>query len=228
MRAYALAGAVLTEPDVALTDYGLALECGCFVYILWRRIAGDRALRGWFMLFFGSVGAAALAGGTVHGFFSGAATIGARLLWSATMLALGATALASWAAGARLVFGPRVARGVVMAAVAEYVAYAAAGLYVTQAFALAVLNYLPALVFLVIVFALEFRRTREPRVGGALAGLALTLAGSWIQQRGLALHPRYFDHNAVYHSVEALALLLVFGGVQSLLTVRAGGAAGSC
>jgi len=59
----------LTQPAVALTDYGLAIECAVFVLLLIRRDASDRTLRFWFVVFFAPIGGASLLGGTVHGFF---------------------------------------------------------------------------------------------------------------------------------------------------------------
>lgn len=59
---------MITEPDVTLTDYGLALECVLFTYLLHQQGHWRNSIRAWFILFFGSVGLAALAGGTVHGF----------------------------------------------------------------------------------------------------------------------------------------------------------------
>ena len=60
--------AAMTDPDVTLTDYGLALLCAWFVWRMWR---GPRfgPARFWLVLFFAAASAAPLLGGTVHGFF---------------------------------------------------------------------------------------------------------------------------------------------------------------
>jgi hypothetical protein len=49
----------MTEPDVTLTDYGLALECAARSWLISRR-RGPRPLRFWVLLVFASVGLAAL------------------------------------------------------------------------------------------------------------------------------------------------------------------------
>jgi len=63
------AGAVtLLEPDVALTDFGLAIECAWLVgWLHWRAPAGG-PLRTWFVVFFAALGMGALLGGIAHGF----------------------------------------------------------------------------------------------------------------------------------------------------------------
>jgi hypothetical protein len=35
-----------------------------------------------------------------------------------------------------------------------------------------------------------------------------------LQQAGVAVHPVYFDHNAVYHLVQAVALVLLYLGFR--------------
>ncbi|WP_419948334.1 DUF6962 family protein [Candidatus Palauibacter sp.] len=90
----------VTEPAVTLTDYGLTLLCWFFA---WRARAGVReGLRPWAIGLFAGSGAAALFGGTVHGFFGDTATLGHRILWPATILSVGATGLAAWGLGARV------------------------------------------------------------------------------------------------------------------------------
>jgi len=43
---------MITEPDVTFTDYGLAIECALFTYLLHRQGSLQRQLKTWFMLFF--------------------------------------------------------------------------------------------------------------------------------------------------------------------------------
>src|SRR5205823_6043329 len=126
---HAACGRGMTEPDVALTDYALALECTVFAYLLQRR---EHAL------FFGSAAVASLAGGTVHGFFLDARTLGNAVLWRLTLIAIG------------------------------------------------------------------------------VAGLGLIFIAAAAQQARIALHPRYFNHNALYHLIQALALWLLFLGLRRL------------
>ncbi len=208
---------MIAEPDIALTDYGLTAECAAFSYLLARRGGRGQPLRRRFVLFFGSAAAAALTGGTVHGFFPDPETAGARLLWAATLLAAGITALAAWGAGARIQFSTAVARWIERAALlafAGYVALVAAGV---QTFAVVIANYLPAAAFLLVVLLLAYRRTSARPLLLASLGLGATFLAAAIQGARLGLHPVYFNHNALYHAVQAGALLLLFLGARWLV-----------
>ena len=76
----------MTEPDVTLTDYALAMEGILFLILLQRGRARSWGMRSWFSLFFASVSAASLCGGTVHGFFLDEQTLGHTILWPTTLL----------------------------------------------------------------------------------------------------------------------------------------------
>lgn len=205
---------MITEPDVTFTDYGLAIECALLTVLLFRQ--GDSqddskpSFRRWFLLFFGSLGLAALTGGTVHGFFLDEDSLGYTILWPATLIALGITAWASWAIGAELRFSPPAARRVALCAGLTFFGYVILILFFSQTFMVAVVYYLPAVLFLLVVFALEYRRSKARPVGIGLAGLALTLAAAGVQRGGIGLHPRYFNHNALYHLIQAVALFMIF------------------
>jgi hypothetical protein len=205
----------MTEPDVTLTDYGLAVECAVLARLLDRE--GQPWAPGrWFLIYFVSVGVAALAGGTVHGFFLDPATLGARLLWPAALLALGVTAWASWAIGARLLASEPVAGRLAALAGVLWLAYAAVVVIASPPFAIAVVHYLPAALFLLVAFL------RRARAGDARAarfgawGVGLTLLAAAVQQAGLGLHPTLLSHNALGHVIQGLALLVLFRAARGL------------
>jgi len=197
----------MTEPDVALTDYALALECTVFAYLLQRK---EHAL------FFGSAAVASLAGGTVHGFFLDARTLGNAVLWRITLIAIGVTAASAWAIGARVLFPAPTARRVSTAAAAAFVAYCVVTLFITQEFRAAVVFYLPAVMFLLVALSVAYARARERGILVAVAGLGLMFIAAAVQQAKIALHPRYFNHNALYHLIQAVALWLLFLGLRRL------------
>jgi hypothetical protein len=193
----------MSEAATALTDYALAAECALLAALA-RRI-GTRLV-----LFFGAAGAAALLGGITHGALApgGAARL---LVWRATLLAIGVGASAAWAIGAQLALHEAAARSVARFAVGQLIAYAAAVLLWPQPpFALAVIAYLPAALFLLGVLL---------RIGAQLAalGVGLVLGASALQQLRIGVHPEHFDHNALYHVLQGMALLLLFLGTRRLL-----------
>ena len=206
---------MITEPVVALTDYGLALECAAFTCLLLRD--GRRpSLAGWFTLFFGSLSVGALLGGTVHGFFLDETTIGYRLLWPATLIAIGLTAVAAWGIASGMLLSPQAARRVSQGAAGLFLLYAGVVLFVKQTYSVALLHYLPPAIFLFVAWLVIYRRTRTSRALIGVSGLGLTFIAAGIQQERVAIHPIYFDHNALYHLVQAAALLMIFLSARAL------------
>lgn len=205
----------MTELDVTLTDWAIALVAGVFAWRI-RREGPPGPVRFWLGAFFWSVAAAALLGGLVHGFFLDERTWGARFLWPATLLGVGVTAVTAWVVGARLAFGPAVARGVTAAAALVFAGYAGLVVFWRPLFGLAVAHYLPAVLFLLVVLVRVWRKWRDGRVGQAALGLGVILAGSWVQWRGIALHPVYFTPNALYHVIALAGLVLFFNGARRL------------
>ena len=132
----------MTEPAVTLTDYALAIECAIFVIALARLDARDKQLCIWFVVFFASIGAASVLGGTVHGFFLAASSPGRRILWPATILAILVTSLAAWSIGAVLELDQRKAALVRRLAFAQLVLLALVVLFVTSKFYIGIIAYL--------------------------------------------------------------------------------------
>jgi hypothetical protein len=206
----------MTEPDVTLTDYALFAECAAFAWLIARRPANLLGLRRWTVLFFLFTAVAALLGGTVHGFFADADGVG-RVLWKISMLAIGATALTGWAIGARLLFGNDEADRVLGIAGVLTVAYAAVIVFVADAFWIAVAAYLPAAAFLLAGFLRAAVRGRAWWAWLGAVALVLSFVAAAIQQLRISLHPVYFNHNALYHLVQAVALALLFKASRGLL-----------
>ncbi len=212
---------MITEPDVTLTDYLVATECALFTYLLARKGNRKHPLRIWFAVFFGSISVAGIAGGTVHGFFLDIETLGYQILWPLTLVAIGVTALAAWVIGARIYFSPKVAGWVSIVAATQFAGYCLIVLLITQLFTIAVINYLPAVIFLTVIFTLIYSQARERQVLVGLVGFLLTFIAAGVQQGGIALHPMYFNHNALYHLIQAVALFLIFWAARWWVEVRA-------
>lgn len=210
----------LTEPAVTLTDYGLAVECAVFAALLMRRDPSDRTQRFWFVVFFGSIGAASLLGGTVHGFFPDTAGIGHSVLWSATLLAILVTSLATWMIGAVLLLNERGATLVRHLAIAQLAIFSFVVLFVRREFFIAIIAYLPATLFLLIALIVAYRSRRLRQLRWGITGLILTFVAAAIQQLHIGVHPYYFDHNALYHVIQAAALWMIFLGAMSIVSAQ--------
>jgi hypothetical protein len=207
----------MTEPDVSLTDFALALESAAFVAMLWRGHCHSVGRASWFLLYFASAALASLCGGLVHGFFLDSGTLGHAVFWTATLLAIGINAFAAWAIGARLLLSQPVARWIITVALLLFVVYVGFVFLGADTFRVAIWVGLPAALFLL---ASLWHMHRSQRRAGALvaaAGIGVTLAAMLVQQIGLGLHPTYFNHNAAAHVVQAVALGLFFVGSRRLL-----------
>jgi hypothetical protein len=218
----------MREPDVTLTDYVLAVECALFAGWLLLRSGAGTALCSWFAVFFAGASSASLFGGTVHGLFPEEQSAGHRILWPATLLAIGVATLAGWSIGARLVRSPAVARWVRVLAWVQLCLYGAAVLLLTDSFALAVANYVPAALFLLGALVLTHKRSGHPGLGLASWGIVLSFCAAAIQQLELGVHPVYLSHNAVYHVVQAVAFALIFLGARDLLGEAVGARRPAC
>ncbi len=207
----------MTEPDVTLTDYLLTLECLVISILILRRRPLSVFGR-WLLVFFGAIGFAALAGGTFHGFFNQPVTPWHEALWILTMLGIGVAGLAAWHMGIRLMALPQAEKGISLLSLVLLCLYAALVVSGTHAFIVAILYYLPPVLFLLAGLVLYAWRHRHGRAGIAAAGMVLTLIASWVQAEGIGVHPQYFTPSALQHVIQAMALLLIYRGTSPFIT----------
>jgi hypothetical protein len=209
----------MTEPAVALSDYALTLEAIVLTLLLQRATGPRTTLRAWFIVFFVSAGIAALCGGTVHGFYLDKQHVGHAILWKATLLATGVTALSTWAIGAEFLGPTQFKRIILAAAFVQLAVFAAIVVLYSDAFWLAIAFNLPAVVFLLVVLVFSYWRYRHSAVLMMAFALVLTLCAAILQQLRVGLHRVYFDHNVVYHLIQAVVLYLLFLGARQLCSV---------
>ena len=203
----------MTEPDVALTDYLLALEAALFSVLVWKGEVPQN-LRLPFTIFFGATALAAAAGGTVHGFFAtGTSRLGV-VLWRATLVALGVTAFAAWMIGARMLLPEAPADRVQILAAIIVAVYTVVVVAIKDRFWIAIVHYLPPTLFMLAAFVVAAVTSESLSAFSGLLGMVLTLVAAGVQQRKIALHPTYFNHNALYHAIQAVALALIYLGAR--------------
>jgi len=206
----------LSEPDVALTDFALALECAVLGAWLNRGAAAGRALRKWWTLFFWALGSGALLGGISHGLVTDHDSMPARALWSATLLAIGLAALACWAIGGLLLLSPRAARLLMFAAALLFAAYAAIVVFVSPTFVIAIVHYALAGAFLLSAFVVIYLKRRERHVLAGIVGLVMSYGAAAVQRSGIAIPALGLSHDAVYHIIQAVALLPIFWSAHAM------------
>ena len=167
------------------------------------------------MIFFAALGIAALLGGITHGFLHDPRSTLYGLTWSATLLAIGIAAVASWAIGARLLFSERTAKQVLVVAGLLFIVYAATILCISRSFTVAIVTYVPAAAFLLLAFALTYRRRPQqlPSWPGSPAWCCLSWPPRSSKPRSAAPG---LNHNALYHLVQAVALLMIFAAAQGI------------
>jgi hypothetical protein len=94
--------------------------------------------------------------------------------------------------------------------------HVAAVLFFSQSFALAVVHYLPAAAFLLASLLVAYGRRREPHLLPGIAGLLLSFMAAAIQQTEARIPSLQLSHNALYHLVQAVALLMIFFTARGL------------
>lgn len=182
----------MNEPVTVLTDYALAAVS---LALGWKLMARARF---WALAFF-ALGAAALLGGTWHGFWQD------ELLWKATTLTVGVASF-GMVAGSAL----RTTRGLGLRLI---LGLAGLKLLVYSAWMLAHDDFIWVVAdtasALLIVGALYLWRFD----GWMLAGVAVSVAAGTVQASGLTLH-QHFNHNDLYHVVQIGAMFLFYRGLE--------------
>ncbi|MFV2063561.1 MAG: hypothetical protein ACC726_08620, partial [Chloroflexota bacterium] len=85
-------------------------------------------------------------------------------------------------------------------------------------FRLALALYVPSALFLRLALLSRLRVPAERRPATmALVALAASTAAGITQVGKLGLHPRWFDHNATFHLVQAIAFALLYPAARGLL-----------
>lgn len=204
----------MLEPDVTVTDYVLSLVCAIFAWWCWRRRA-DAHL--WYVVFFITLCLASLFGGTVHGFVPTGPW--SEALWCAMLLSLGGTAVAMWGIAMSLGWCRRSTHRVVMSVVALCaVVYLGAILSGVRAFEISIMAYLPAALAMLMVYVGRRHQAGPWRWG--IIGVLLTFVAAGVQVGQVALHPQWFNHNALYHLIQVIALFAIARAAGARITER--------
>jgi hypothetical protein len=207
-----LLGLTVHDPDVAFTDLGLALLGGYLGWRLWRA-PGPRMLPRIGAVLMGGLASAALWGAVFHALFpAGTTTLPGFLAWIPVVFSIVVAASAMLELSLRLLLSrmPLRARRVIVATYAA--GFAIVALVVHESFSSIVYFYTPALMLLLIAAGQQAIRSRDTGWSLIAVGLIMSAGAAMLQQARVAVHPVYFDHNAVYHVVQGIALVFLYLG----------------
>jgi hypothetical protein len=194
---------VISEPMTLATDYLLALVTGGAGVLALRHAAGHSCRRWWGVAFVALALGAAL-GGSHHGF-------ALEALWRPTLLAVGAASAAMLAGSAFATTAGRARSALLGLAAAKLLAFGAC-VWGDDRFIWVVADTATAFVVVGLLHAL---RWGEPGSRPILAGVALSIVAGLVQASGLDLH-RHFNHNDLYHVIQAVAIAAYYRGVRLL------------
>jgi hypothetical protein len=202
------------EPATTITDYLLAVIALLLLLRLVQRQPAGRAIGA--SMFFCGFAAAAIFGGTWHGFFSDDSSSVQRVIWWLTQVFTAVAASGLAVIGLERI-GVRDSRGLLIGS-AIFVAALAAYAWRDDRFLVSVMA--SGIGTALCLAGLLYHAVRAEWMGPALvaAGLLLSLVAAVLQQRGIAIHPVYFDHNATYHLWLFPALALIYAGNRRIAT----------
>ena len=172
-----------------------------------------------FLVFFGATAVASGTGAVLHGLTDDASDPRRRALWRTSLASIGVAAVSSWTVAARLARpdGHEVPERLALLGHAPYFILVATG---DRPFTLAIACYVPAAIALGVAFGGRLDDD-EDRAAAALglAGLAVTFGAAGVQVGRFGLS-RAFDHNALYHTLQAIGIALFYGSATQFLVRR--------
>jgi hypothetical protein len=190
----------MNEPTTVITDYVLGALAAYLAWQLFRRRGAERSRRWWSRAFV-ALALGAFLGGTWHGFARN------EWLWKATLLTIGIASSAMMIATAFATLPARARSAVIGVAAAMLLVYA--GWIIVDD------RFIAAIADTAIAFALVAALHLWKWNGAILAGVAVSVVAALVQASGLALHA-HFNHNDLYHVIQAGAMLLFYRGARVL------------
>ena len=209
-----MSGSVLRihDPDVVLTDLALAV---LGAWLAWRLARGTErgtiARSG--VVVMGGLASAALWGAVFHAFFpAGTSTRPGFWAWVPVSLSIVAVGTALLTLALR-VAAPRLPATALRALAAAYGgAFASVVLFVDQSYRTIVWFYGPVVALFLVVAGRQAIKSRSTAWTLIAVSFAISLLAAVLQQARVALHPEHFDHNAVYHVLQGIAMVLLYRG----------------
>lgn len=202
------------DPDVVYTDLGLALLGAYLAWRLWK-IPRQGILTRAGVVIMGGLASAALWGAIFHAFFpANTSTRAGFIAWIPVSLSIVVVATTLLSLGLR-VLTRRLSPAVRKPIVALYAAcFAFVVLFVDESYGTIVRFYGPTLVLFLIAAALQALRSASRGWWMLAISLAISIAAALLQQAEVSIHALYFDHNALYHLLQGIALVFLYLGFK--------------
>jgi hypothetical protein len=208
--------------DVVITDFLITLICVYFIIQIMSQSSTHADLRSLFVGLFSTTGLAALVGGIYHGFYQHSDELPFAeqirpLLAMVVLLILGLTSYYIWRLFAFFAL-PQRFRG--LTSILFFImltTYFTLVLIGYSGFKVAIAAYLPPVILLTITLTVKWLKKNDARYFLGLLGLLLTLAAAAIQALKISPHDTFFDHNALYHVIQAVALYLIYKFAQRII-----------
>ena len=204
----------ITEPATLVTDYLL----GAFTAVLARRLfvasrENRLAARWWWAVAFAATAVAGVAGGTVHGFRLALDPRLTAALWLVTIESLVVAAYA--VVRGTLIASPLSAAATKAASLMAAAAYGAYGVWISAnpRFIFAIAAYAIAL-GVVVGVKLSAWSMNPAGARWMIAGVIVSVVAAAVQQSGWSIH-RHFNHNDLYHVIQACGVWLLYRGAMS-------------
>jgi Family of unknown function (DUF6962) len=206
----------MTPLDItAITNFVLAGEAFFLAGALSQH-RGERFSSAWFWsVMMALLGVSALMGGVDHGFFE-ARGLPRYGLQRANWLVIGGVSFCMIMTTATQFFPPGVRRILGIVGVVQLVAYTVAVLAIGS-YGVVMINYVPALIFLVVMNLIGWNRGGGER--WMVAGVAVLFAATAIESTDVDMFSP-LDANGLYHIVVMVALVFLYLGGRLLRAAR--------
>ena len=197
------------EVAVSISDFLLAVFSGALALRLQFRPTEMPRTRRWFAIVLWAIAVSSFLGSISHGFVpEEQGRIGA-LLWRSTLMVIGPAAVGLCMLACLLLFRPGTVERARVLALILLAIYVGLVLFEFHEFVIALLLYLPATLMLLAGFVVRWRQGQSFAVDGAIA-MVLTLVAGLLQYLHVGIHPVYFNHNALYHVIQGIAIYFLY------------------
>ncbi|MGH7710854.1 MAG: DUF6962 family protein [Gemmatimonadaceae bacterium] len=202
------------DPDVVYTDLGLAILGAILAWRLWTHTQQSALTRSGVVVM-AALASAALFGALFHAFFpADSATRAAYFAWIPVSLSILVVAATLLTLGLRVLLPqwPSAVRGGLVALYAA--SFAVVVLFVDDSYSTIVRFYAPMLILFLIAAVREAARGADGGWWLLAISFGISIIAALMQQARVAIHSVYFDHNALYHVLQGIALVLLYLGFR--------------